>query len=163
MKPSHIKKYGLLLGLPLVLVLACLALVIFFFARMYQHDMKSLTDFVASYQAYDKAAAAASASILAENRESSSLTDAERRQLEAALSDLKTKSSAQISSLIKNEDEAMRAMQEIANLSDKEVSTLKAYLDAAGQDANRDGLEQAFHDLAEERQEVFTHFQKLGQ
>ncbi len=57
----------------------------------------------------------------------------------------------------------MRAMQEIADLSDQEMGTLKSYQQAARQNANRDDLARAFHDLMQERQATFAHFQELGQ
>jgi hypothetical protein len=162
MKPASAKVQSLLLGLLLGLSLACIAGIIFFFVRMYQRDMQALTDFIASYQLYDQAVKAASEAVFATNGISTSATGEEERQADAAMSDLKTKSSVQISSLIKNEKEAMRTMREIADLSDKEMSTLKAFQQTVGQDADRDVLVQAFHDLTKERQAAFAHFQELG-
>ncbi len=162
MKTSPAKKVSLLLGLLIGLSLVCIAGAIFFFARMYQRDMRSLADFMASYQAYDQAAAAASASVCTANGSSPSAAGADERQADAALSSLKTTSSVQISSLIKNDSEAMRTMQAIADLSSKEMSTLKAYQQAAGQDANQVALAQAFHDFMKERQAAFAHLQGLG-
>ena len=152
----------MLLGLLLALLLACIAGIIFFFVHMYQRDMQSLTDFMSSYQLYDQAVKAASETIFATNGISTPAVGEEERQADTALSNLKTKSSVQISSLIKNENEAMRTMREIADLSDKEMSTLKAYQQTAGQDADRDELAQAYHDLTNERQAAFAHFQELG-
>jgi hypothetical protein len=162
MKPLFSKKHRLLLGLFIVLPLACVTGIVFFFARMYQHDMQSLTDFMASYQAYDSAVAAASAPVFDANGNSSSAAGTEERQADVALSDLKTKAAVPISSLIKNEKEAMRVMQEIADLSEKEMSTLKAYRQAAGQDSNQSSLAQTLLDLTKERQAAFAHFQELG-
>lgn len=155
------KKYRLLLGSLITLSVVCIAGVVFFFARMYQRDMKTLTDFMASYQAYDQAVASASASVFNANGTSTS-EGAEERRADAALSNLKTVSSLRISSLIKNEKEAMRAMQEIADLSDQEMSIIKAYRQAARQDANRDNLALAFRGLVKERQATFAYFQELG-
>lgn len=162
MKPSSDKSRSLLLGLLLVLSLVCIAGVVFLFARMYQRDMQSLTDFIASYQAYDLAIAAASAPVFDANGKGPSEAGAEERQADMDLSDMKAKSSVRISSLIKNEKEAMRVMQEIADLSDKEMSTLKAYRQANAQDANRISLAQTFQDLTKERQAAFAHFEELG-
>jgi hypothetical protein len=161
-KTSSDNKLSLLLGLLIALPLVCIAGIVFFFARMYQRDMQALTDFMASYQAYDQAITEASAPIFAANGKNTSVASEEELRVDAMLSDLKTKSSVQISSLIKNEKEAMRTMQEIANLSDKEMSTLKAYRMDAGQDVNQKDLEQTFHDLTKERQTAFAHFQELG-
>ena len=162
MKTSSANKQSLLLSLLIALSLVCIAGVVFFFARMYQRDMQVLTDFMASYQAFDQAITAASAPVFTANGKSTSAASEEELRADTALSELKTKSSVQISSLIKNEKEAMHTMQEISDLSDKEMSTLKAYRKATGQNANRDGLEQTFHELTKERQAVFAHFQELG-
>ena len=162
MKTTSAKEHSLPLGFILALSLACIAGIIFFFVHMYQRDMQALTDFMASYQFYDQAVKAASETVFATNGKSTPAAGEGERQADAALSNLKTQSSVRISSLIKNEKEAMRAMREIADLSDKEMSTLKAYRQAAGQDANHDTMAQAFHDLTKERQAAFAHFQKLG-
>lgn len=162
MKPPSAKKHNLLPGFFIILSIACITGIVFFFASMYQRDMRSLTDFMTSYQAYDFAIAAASAPVFEANGKSPSAAGPEERQADAALSDLKTKSSARISSLIKNEKEAMRVMQEIADLSDEELRTLKAYRQASGQDANRIRLAQSFHELTKERQAAFADFQGLG-
>jgi membrane-associated HD superfamily phosphohydrolase len=162
MKTSTAKAQSLLFGLLLVLSLACFAGIIFFFVRMYQRDMQALTDFMASYHVYDQALKAISEPVSAINGVKTPAAGEEERRADAALSDLKTKSSAQISSLIKNEKEAMRVMREIADLSDKEMSALKAYQESSAQDTNEDALAQAFHDLTKERQAAFAHFQELG-
>jgi FlaA1/EpsC-like NDP-sugar epimerase len=159
---TYAKRYRFLLGLLIVLSLVCIAGIVFFFTRMYQRDMKSLTDFMASYRAYDRAVVAASALVFDANGKSASAADAEEHQADEALSGLRTKSSVRISSLIKNEQEAMRVMQEIADLSEKEMRTLRAYRQATGQDAQRTRLAQTFHDLTKERQAAFAHFQELG-
>ena len=122
----------------------------------------SLTDFMSSYQFYDQAVKAASETVFATNGISTPAAGEVERQADTALSNLQTKSSVQISSLIKNENEAMRTMREIADLSDKEMSTLKAYQQTAVQDVDRDALAQAFYDLAKQRQAAFAHFQELG-
>jgi len=152
----------MLLGLLLALLLACVAGIIVFFVHMYQRDMRALTDFMSSYQFYDQTVKAASETVFTTNGISTPAAGEEERQADTALSNLKTKTSVQISSLIKNENEAMRTMREIADLSDKEMSTLKAYQQTAGQDADRDALAQVFHDLTKERQAAFAHFQELG-
>jgi hypothetical protein len=162
MKRLSAKKHSLPIALFIVLSLICIAGIVFFFARMYQRDMHSLTDFIASYQAYDLAMAAASAPVFGADGKSASATGAEERQADVALSDLKARSSVQISSLIKNEKEAMRVMREIADLSEKEMSTMKAYQQVTDQDAKRISLAQSFHDLTKQRKTAFTHFQDLG-
>jgi hypothetical protein len=161
-KTSSTKVRSMLLGILLALLLACIAGIILFFVHMYQRDMQALTDFMSSYQFYDQAVKAVSETVFATNGISTPAAGEEERQADTALSNLKTKSSVQISSLIKNENEAMRTMREIADLSDNEMSTLKAYQQTAGQDADRDALAQAFHDLTKERQAAFAHFQELG-
>ena len=159
---SSAKEKSLLLGLLLTLALACVVGIIFFFVHIYQRDMQALTDFMTSYQVYDQAVTAASESAFATNGKSTPATSEQENQAIVALSDLKTKSVVQISSLIKNEKEAMRMMREIADLSDKEMGTLNAYLQTSEQDPNRDALAQSFHELTKERQATFTNFQELG-
>jgi hypothetical protein len=162
MNTTSAKKKVLLLGFLLTLSLACTAGMIFFFVHLYQRDMQALTDFMASYQIYDQAMKAVSETVFATNGGSTPTSIEEERQADAALANLKTSSSIRISSLIKNEKDVMRVMQEIADLSDKEMSTLKAYQQAAGQAANPGILAQAFHDLAKVREAAFAHLQELG-
>jgi len=162
MKTTFTKKQSLLPGILLVLSLACIAGIIFFFVHMYQRDMQALSDFMAAYQVYDQAVNAASETVFSTNGKSTPTAGEEERQADAALADLITKSTVRISSLIKHEKEAMGTMREIAELSDKEMSTLKAYRQDVGEDVNRDALSQAFRDLTKERQAAFTHFQELG-
>jgi hypothetical protein len=159
---SSFKKKSLQLGFILALALACMVGIIFFLVHLYQRDMQALTDFMTSYQVYDQAVAAASESAYAANGKSTPVTNEQKYQASVALSDLKTKSSVTISSLIKNEKEAMRIMREIADVSDKEMATLNAYLQTADQDPNRDALVNTFHDLTKERQTAFANFQELG-
>jgi myosin heavy subunit len=162
MKTASSKKFSVLPGLLLVVVFACIAGIVLFFARMYQRDMQTLTNFIDSYQAYDQAAAAASAAVFTAVEGSTSTAGAEEQRAEVALSNLKTVSSAQVSSLIKNEKDAMRMMREIADFSEQEMSTLKAYRQATGPDANREDLMKTFQNLTEERQAAFAHFRELG-
>jgi LAS superfamily LD-carboxypeptidase LdcB len=150
---------GLLIALPLVLIVGFG----FFIVSMYQRDMRALTDFVASYQAYDRAIATASTPIFSGDEKNPSTASAEEQQAEAALAILKDKSTARISSLTKNESEAMRTMQAIAQFAGKEMSTLEAYRQALAHNANGDALAQSFQQLTKERQSAFAYFQGLGQ
>lgn len=148
----------LLIFLPLI----CIAGIVFSFARLYQRDMQALAGFMAAYQVYGQSVAVLSASVSSASGSDTPTLDAEELRADAALAELKTRPSIQISSLIKNEKEAMCTMQEIAELSAREMNSFKAFRQSAGQGANRDNLAQAFHDLTRERQSAFPYFQELG-
>ncbi len=75
-----------------VLGLAGAAGIFFLFARMYQNDMRALTEFVASYEAYDQAIM---------NLKGSPASIESGQMADQALAGLNAKSTIRISSLIK--------------------------------------------------------------
>lgn len=139
------------------LLLACAAAIVFFFASLFQRDMRVLNGFVDSYESYDQAMTAA----FDANGQNLPAPGTEA-QAQAALNDLQARASGSISSLVKNEKEAMRLMQQIAALAERELQALRAYRQAASPDASRTLLAQTLQDLIEERRAAFAHFRELG-
>jgi hypothetical protein len=130
--------------------------VAFFFANLYQKDMRALTGFVDSYETYEKAVSSL------KNAPSKSITL--QTGADQALADLQAKAAARISSLIKNEKEVMRTTQNIAELSAKELAALRAYQKAAeAQSSVPDQLANALNTLSTQRQAAYAHFRELGQ
>ena len=144
-----LKKYHILLICVFVIAVGG----IFFFFRLYQHDMGALTDFVVSYTAYDTAVSDYSIR---------QMGDTESRA-DIALNKLTAKSAFTLSSLIKHEREAMTRAREVADLSRRELDSLKAYKQAlrdAGPDA--DTLAKEYSGLSGNRKAAYAAFQALG-
>jgi len=136
-----------------VLILAVIMGIFFFFYHMYQKDMKSLTDFVASYEKFDKAISDFSIS----------KTDDLENKAGYALLELKTKAAFRISSLIRNEGEAMKQAREVADFSVKEFDSLKAYKEAIqSKNASLDRLAKQYDDMTNNRKNAYARFQALA-
>ena len=145
-----IKKYG---WLPVV-GLVVLTGVFFFFYRMYNNDVKALTDFSNSYEKFDEAISAFSAS---------STNNLERKVYDT-LVELATKSTFRISSLIKNDGEIMSAEIEIAILSRKEFSALGLYQGAIqSKSADLGRLAKEYNDLTSKRKAAYARFRELAE
>ncbi len=150
-----LKKYRVLLVIPLIL----LAGIFFFFYRMGSNDAKVLADFSAAYKNYDQAISALSKSIFA----AAPASDDVEQQANKAQVELKTKASARISSLTKNDGELMRVMLEIADLSRKELDTAVEYKNAVGdQSADINQLASELSDLTSKRQSDYARFLELA-
>jgi len=91
------KIYKTLLLIPLIVVVG----IFFFFYRMGKNDAKKLADFSVAYEKFDQATSAFYKPVLASTSGASPLTDGLERQADEAQAELKTKSSARISSLLK--------------------------------------------------------------
>ena len=144
-----IKKYKVLLVLVLVVIVG----VFFFFSRLYHNDVKALENFVASYEKFDKAVSDFSIS----------KTDDLESKAGDALIELKTKATFRISSLIKNDAELMDKAREIADLSGRELESLKAYKRAIQtKNADLDDLAKEYGDLTSKRKTAYARFQGLG-
>jgi hypothetical protein len=129
----------------------------------YRHDVTALEEFSASYQRFDKASLVFSASVSASNLEGVSATDGLELKTDEALVELNTKASVRISSLIRNDGELMSAELEIADLSRKELSSLKAYKKAIqSKSTDADRLAREHDDLTNKRRAAYAHFQRLG-
>ena len=135
------------------LVLVVIGGVFFFFYHMYHKDMKKLTDFVSSYEKFDQAISDFSIS----------KTDDLEGKTSKALLELKTNATFRISSLIRNEGEAMKLALEIADLSEKEFDSLKAYKEAIqNKNDNLDRFSKQYDDLANNRKSAYARFQELA-
>lgn len=125
--------------------------------------LKALTDFSASYKKFDEAISDFSMPIFASNLEAAPATDDLERKTDKALVDLKTKASARISSLTKNDAELMSITLEIGDLSGKELDALKTYKRAvAGKNSDLDKLSTEFGDLTNKRQTDYARFLELA-
>ena len=144
-----IKKYRALL----IVVLAVAAGIFFLFYRMYHNDIKELTDFLASYEKFDKAI----------SDFSMSKTDDLEGKPGDALIELNTKATFRLSSLIKNDAKLMDQALEVADLSRKELESLKAYKRAIqSKNADLDGLAKEYGDLTSKRKAAYARFRELG-
>jgi hypothetical protein len=153
------KKYKALLFIPLIVVVG----IFFFFYRMGKNDAKKLADFSVAYEKFDQATSAFYKPVLASTSGASPLTDGLERQADEAQAELKTKSSARISSLTKNDAELMRIALEIGDLSGKEVDILKAYKRAVvDKNAAMDPLIKELGDLTSKRQTDYARFLELA-
>lgn len=84
---------------------------VYAFARMYREDIKELKAFLAAYDRFD----AAMAEVVIRGR-SDDVVSARK-----ALSDLRTRGTMRLSSLIKNDGELMAQARQIAELAEREV------------------------------------------
>jgi len=149
MNMEIIKKYKALLIFALVVIVG----VFFFFSRFYHNDTKALTDFVASYEKFDKAI--------------SDFSIGETDDLESkagdALIELNTKAAVRISSLVENDAEIMSKELEIAEFSGKELDNLRASKRAIqSKNADLDGLAKEYGDLNSKRKTAYARFQELA-
>ncbi len=143
-----IKKYRILLVLALVVLVGGFS----FFYRMYQYDMKSLQDFVVSYQTFDRTIA---------DFADDGTSDSESKASDA-LTKLTAKAGVRISSLIRNDSLIPPATLQVADLAEKELESLKAYKNARqNKNTNVNNLLTAFNDLMAERKAAYDSFQKL--
>jgi hypothetical protein len=149
-KNQKVIKFSIVL---FVLILVVIIGIFFFFYQMYHKDMKKLTDFVASYEKFDQAI-----SDFSINK-----TDDLEGKTSNVLLELKTKATFRISSLIRNEGEAMKLALEIADLSEKEFDSLKAYKEAIqNKNASLDRFSKQYDDLANNRKSAYARFQELA-
>ena len=143
---------------PLILVLVLAAVVFLFFFRMYHDDIKALKGFIAAYEKFDQAVSdlSASASNNADGKAGESLIG------------LNAKASLRLSSLIKNDAELMDEAREIADLSRRELDSLKAQdavlksRDPGLKVAKRSEPDKEVRVLREKRQAAYVRFQELS-
>jgi len=143
----------------LIFILVVAAVVCLFFFRMYHDDIKALRGFMASYESFDKAI-----SLYVDK----GWTDAQGKAGEALI-ELQARSSLRLSSLIKNDAKLMDQAREVADLSRRELDSLKAY-DAVSKSQNpdpdevakNDELEKARDFLSGKRKASYDRFQELA-
>jgi hypothetical protein len=159
MEMEMIKKYKALLVIALIMA----AGIFFFFYHFGHNDAKAIGDFSVAYEKFDKAISDFSSPVIASNLESAPATDDLERKADEALVELNTKASARISSLTKNDAELMNVTLEIADLSKKELDTLKAYKSAlADKNVDLNKLAKEFGDLTNKRQTAYALFRELA-
>jgi myo-inositol-1-phosphate synthase len=149
MNMKIIKKYRALLIIALVVV----AGIFFFFYRFYHNDVKALADFSVSYEKFDKAI-----SDFSINK-----TDDLESKAGDTLIKLNVKATFRLSSLIKNDAKLMDQALEVADLSGKELESLRAYKRAIqSKNADLDGLAKEYGDLTSKRKTAYARFQELA-
>lgn len=121
-----------------VILVAGLGVVVVFFVRMHQNDVKALKGFIASYGRFDKAMPGG------DGGDSPSGLDAARE----AAADLQAKASFRISSLIRNDAELMAQVREVADLARREFDGVRL-----GQEAGT---------LREKRKAAYARFVALA-
>ena len=145
-----IKKYKWLL----IIILAVLVSAFLFFGRLCRSDIKIITDFLASYEKFDRAM----------TDFSMSLTDDSEEKANDFIIELETRSNFRISSLIKNDKKIMDQALKIAEFSRKEFNSLISYKNAIqSKDSNLDKLFQNYNDLSSQRKAAYVSFKKLGE
>jgi hypothetical protein len=137
----------------LLLVLMALVGVFFFFYHFYHKDVKTLADFSASYERFNKAISDFSLS----------KTDDLESKAGDALIELNTKSTFRLSSLIKNDAKLMDLALEVADLSGKEIDSLKVYKRAIqSENIDLDELAKEYSVLTSKRKAAYAHFRELA-
>ena len=155
---EFIKKYKVLLFLALIVIVG----IFFFFYRMHNNDVKALTEFLASYEKFDKAISDFSVPVFASNLDLNKTNDLESKA-GGALIELNTKAAARLSSLTKNDAALMSKMLEIADFSGKELDNLRAYKRAIqSKNADLDGLAKEYGELTSKRKTAYARFQGLA-
>lgn len=145
-----VNKYKILF----ILGLMVLTSVFFFFYRMYQNDMRSLTNFVASYEIFDKATLDFSAS----------MTNDTEQKAQDALTELKIKANFSLSSLIKNDNVVPPLALEIADLSRQELASLEIYKKSTlTKNTDSGDLAKEYNDLISKRKTAYATFQKFAE
>ena len=144
-----IKKYKWLF----IAVLVVLAGVFLFFYRFYHNDINKLADFIASYEKYDRAI----------SDFSQSKTDDLESKARDALFELNTKATFRLSSLIRNDAKLMDQALELANISGRELDSLRIYKRAIqSENADSEGLAKEYGDLTGKRKVAYARFQELA-
>ena len=101
----------------LLAAIASIGLIGSFAYRMFRHDIRSLTEFAASYEQFDKRM----------SDFSDHATEADDEAADQALGDLAVRASMRLSSLIKNDGAMMRVARELSDAATKELTTAKEY------------------------------------
>lgn len=143
----------------LIFILVVAAVVFLFFFRMYHDDIKALKGFMASYEHFDKAISSYT---------DRGGTDALGKAGEAVI-ELQAGAPLRLSSLIKNDAELMVQAREVADLSRRELDSLRAY-DAVpkrqkpdpNEAAKEDKLHGEYRTFHDKRTAAFARFQELG-
>ena len=153
-----IKKYKVVLVLALIVIVGVFS----FFYRMHNNDVKALTEFLASYEKFDKAISDFFVPVFASNLDLNKTNDLESKAGDALI-ELNTKAAARLSSLTKNDAALMSQMLEIADFSGKELDHLRAYKRAIQNiNADLDALAKEHGELTSKRKTAYARFQGLA-
>jgi len=148
----------------IVLVLALLVIAVIFslFYRMHHNDIKALTEFLASYENFEKAISGFPVPVIASNLDLDKSNDLESKAGDALI-EMSTKAAARLSSLTKNDAALMSQMLEIADFSGKELDHLRAYKRAIQNiNADLDALAKEHGELTSKRKTAYARFQGLA-
>ncbi len=158
MNMEIINRYKVVLVLALIVIVGVFS----FFYRMHHNDVKVLTEFLASYEKFDKAISDFSVPVFASNLDLNKTNDLESKAGDALIK-LNTKAAARLSSLTKNDAALMSKMLEIADFSVKELDNLRAYKRAIqSKNADLDGLAKEYGELTSKRKTAYARFQGLA-
>jgi hypothetical protein len=146
-----------------VIALIVIASVFFLFYHFGHNDNEALSGFSIAYQNYDKAISYFSRFVFDSNPESSSAIDNLELRANESFAELKSKSTARISSLTRNDAEIMNIFLEIVNLSEKELDALKAHRRAVVEKlTDSDQLAKEVVDLTIKRQSAYARFLEIS-
>ena len=153
-----IKKYKVVLVLALIVIVGVFS----FFYRMHNKDVKALTEFLASYEKFDKAISDFAVPVFAANFDLNKTDDLESKASDALI-ELNTKAAFRLSSLIKNDSVIPPLALEITDFSGKELDNLRAYKKAVqSKNADLDGLAKEYDELTSKRKTAYARFQGLA-
>lgn len=123
------------------------------FDHLYYKGIQSLEAFSASYDRFDRAMSEFSLTGSADSG----------RQAAGDVKDLRSKAAFRLSSLIKNDGKLMSEALEVAELSGRELASLKAYQGAIqNKNAGADELSKEFGVLSGKRKAAFARFRELS-
>lgn len=147
----------------LVIVLVGVIGILFLFFHFGHNDDKALTEFSTAYQIYDRAFSSLSATVFMFNYEGSPTYDDLEQIAEQALGELTLKASARISSITRNDGEIMSLTQEIAEISETELTALKSFQRAmVNKDPDIAQLSNELQGLTIKRRAAYARFQELS-
>jgi hypothetical protein len=140
----------------LVIALVVVAVPLFLFIRFYHNDTQALADYSASYGRFDQAISDFSTS---ENQDADLKSEADD-----ALVELKSRAATfRLSSLVENDGRLMNEAREVADLSGKELDSLKVYESAVqSNNAQVEELAKEYVDLTGQRKAAFARFRELA-
>jgi hypothetical protein len=137
----------------LLIVLVMLAGGFYAFDHFYYKGIQSLEAFSVSYDRFDRAISEFSLTGTADSE----------RQVDGGLRDLRSKAAFRLSSLIKNDGKLMSEALEVAELSGRELASLKAYQGAIqNKSAGGDELSKELGVLSGKRKAAFARFLELA-
>ena len=134
----------------------------YFGVRSYLHDVQVLTEFSLYYKEFDDSINDLSKAILNPDSEGHIFSGSLLQKTNRSFSEIESRSSERISSLIKNDAEFMKLELEIITLSRKELMLVENYTNSkSSQTGNIDLMIKELRELQRKRKEAFVQFQHL--